>query len=93
MITALFVVIVNALWVVADDARKKEHDDGMRERQELMAQIGQYKRLEAEQLEKLRMKSKTYQDDLVQQLRYERKLKDKEIDEARREIKSIQVNN
>ena len=63
----------------------------MKERQELLKQIEEYKRLEAEQLNRLRSKNKSYQEDLVQQIKFQQKKKDLEIDEARREMQILQV--
>ncbi len=77
--------------IFADDARKREQEIAIKERQELLQQIEEYKRLEAEQLEKMRRRNKNYQEDLVEQLKYERQLKDREIDEARREIQCLKV--
>ena len=74
-----------------DENRKKEKEDAFKERQELLKQIEEYKRLEAEQLNRLRSKNKSYQEDLVHQIRFQQKKKDFEIDEARREIQTLQV--
>lgn len=77
--------------LIADDQRRKEQDGALRERQELLKQIEEYKRLEAEQLNELRLKNKNYQEDLVQQLKFQQRRKDQAIDETRREIVTLQV--
>lgn len=73
-----------------EESRKKEKEDAIKERQELLKQIEEYKRLETEHLNRLRSKNRNYQEDLVQQIKFQQRKKDIEIDETRREIQSLQ---
>ena len=79
------------MYEISDETRKKEQEEALQQRQELLQQIEEYKRLEAEQIERLRVKNKTYQEDLVEQIKFQRKKNDREIKEARREMESFKV--
>ena len=77
---------------ISEEALRREHNQAMRERQELLEQMEEHKRLEAEKVERIRRENKMCQEDLSEQIKYQRKQKDREIQEARREIEYLQVN-
>ena len=81
----------NFAFQILEESRKKEKEDAIKERQDLLKQIEEYKRLETEHLNRLRSKNRNYQEDLVQQIKFQQRKKDIEIDETRREIQSLQV--
>ena len=70
---------------------RQEQQSAMKERQELLDQMDEHRRLETERIARIRTENRQYQDDLEQQISYQRQMKDKEIEEARRELQNIHV--
>jgi len=70
---------------------RQEQQSAMKERQELLHQMEEHRRLETERISRIRTENRQYQDDLEQQIIYQRKMKDREIGEARRELENIHV--
>ena len=70
---------------------RQEQQSAMKERQELLDQMDEHRRLETERIARIRTENRQYQDDLEQQISYQRQMKDKEIEEARRELENIHV--
>lgn len=56
-----------------------------------MEQMEEHRQLENERIARVRMENLQYQNDLEQQICYQRQQKDKQINEARREIELTHV--
>lgn len=72
-----------------EKAMREEQEAALRERHELHEQMEAFRQLENEKICKIRKENEKYQNDLEQQIEYQRKLKEKEIDIARRELGSL----
>jgi len=69
-----------------EDIFRQEQQSVQKERQELLGQMEEHRRLENERIARIRMENLQYQNDLEQQISYQRQQKDKQIEEARREL-------
>ena len=74
-----------------EDIFRQEQESVQKERQELLGQMEEHKRLENERIARIRMENLQYQSDLEQQINYQRQQKEKQIEEARRELKLTHV--
>jgi len=66
-----------------------EHEAALKERAELHQQMESYRQLENEKINRIRAENEKYQNDLEQQIEYQRSLKVKEIDAARKELTAL----
>ena len=57
----------------------------------MLEQMREHRKLESEKINRIRMENKKYQSDLEEQISYQRKLKEKEIEDARKELELLNV--
>ena len=57
----------------------------------MLEQMREHRKLESEKINRIRMENKRYQSDLEEQISYQRKLKEKEIEDARKELELLNV--
>ena len=57
----------------------------------MLEQMREHRKLESEKINRIRMENKKYQSDLDEQISYQRKLKEKEIEDARKELELLNV--
>lgn len=68
-----------------------EQESALKEREEMLEQMREHRKLESEKINRIRMENKKYQSDLEEQISYQRKLKEKEIADARKELEMLNV--
>ena len=68
-----------------------EQESALKEREEMLEQMREHRKLESEKINRIRMENKKYQSDLEEQISYQRKLKEKEIEDARKELEMLNV--
>ena len=84
-------ILTKCFIIFSEEILRQEQQSAMRERQELLDQMEEHRRLESERINRIRTENRQYQNDLEQQINYQRQLKEKQIDEARRELELTHV--
>ena len=68
-----------------------EQDAALKEREELHQQMETYRQIEVEKINRIRAENVKYQNDLECQIEYQRNLKSREIEAARKELLALNV--
>jgi len=68
---------------------RHEQESSLAEQKRIREQMEEHKRLENERLERIRLENQRYQNDLEQQINYEREQKNREIENARKELDAL----
>lgn len=68
-----------------------EQESALKVREEMLEQVIEHHKLESEKINRIGMENKKYQPDLEEQISHQRKLKEKEIQDACKELEMLNV--